>query len=211
MPSTIGAVGSEETLRVVAWNCHRARAASAAWEYLLELEPDVALLQEVSGIPESVRGRFDHELVPASGRLGTPQTFGTALLVRGRIGAPIRLHGLSEWTDTELDRSAGNLVCREIVPVVGPPLMAIAVHNPAWAIPAERLVDVDVSGVRLTLNAEVWAADVMWASLRALGLGDREWIVAGDFNLSESFDERRGPRGNREYLVRRRAMVPSRR
>jgi hypothetical protein len=37
--------------RVVVWNCRRAAAKSkTVWNYLLQLEPSLALLQEVSGI-----------------------------------------------------------------------------------------------------------------------------------------------------------------
>ena len=43
-----------ETIRVVTWNCRRANYDSGVWEYLLELAPDIALLQEVSGIPEHI-------------------------------------------------------------------------------------------------------------------------------------------------------------
>ena len=33
------------SFRVVSWNMRRAPQSSKAWEYLLELEPDIALLQ----------------------------------------------------------------------------------------------------------------------------------------------------------------------
>ena len=42
-------------LTVVSWNCHRATADSHLWDYFLELDPDVALLQEVGGLPPAVR------------------------------------------------------------------------------------------------------------------------------------------------------------
>jgi endonuclease/exonuclease/phosphatase family metal-dependent hydrolase len=62
---------------------------------------------------------------------------------------------------------------------------------------------VDVSSIKLTLNPDVWVADLLWAALRSIDLHKDLWLVAGDFNLSETFDAwRGGPRGNREYLDR---------
>jgi hypothetical protein len=36
----------DETFRAITWNCRRAGARSALWDYFMELDPDVALLQE---------------------------------------------------------------------------------------------------------------------------------------------------------------------
>jgi endonuclease/exonuclease/phosphatase family metal-dependent hydrolase len=81
---------------------------------------------------------------------------------------------------------------------------AVSVYSPAWPIDRERLARVDVAGVRLEQNPDVWLTDILWAALR-----NREpdpldlWIVAGDLNLSETFDDwPGGPRGNRVWLDR---------
>ena len=47
-----------EPLKVVTWNLHRASAASGAWHYLLELDPDIALLQEVNSVPPEVTREY---------------------------------------------------------------------------------------------------------------------------------------------------------
>jgi endonuclease/exonuclease/phosphatase family metal-dependent hydrolase len=66
-----------------------------------------------------------------------------------------------------------------------------------------RIAGVDVSSIKLTLNPDVWVADLLWASLRSIDLHQDPWVVGGDFNLSETFDAwRGGARGNREYLDR---------
>jgi exonuclease III len=39
-------------MRIVTWNCRRAKANSSLWSYFEELSPDVAVLQEVGGIPQ---------------------------------------------------------------------------------------------------------------------------------------------------------------
>jgi len=198
----------DNALRVVTWNVRRAKAGSAVWDYLLELAPDAALLQEVSGIPEDVRARFACHEQRATGGTGLPQRFSTALLVRGRMGEAVVLPAPAAWIAAELQRFAGNLVARQLLPDNGPALKAVSVYSPAWPVDPGRLSGIDVTGVRLTQNRDVWVTDLLWASLQHLRPDPREpWIVAGDFNLSETFDLwPGGPRGNREHLERMAAL-----
>ncbi len=74
-------------MRVFSWNLRRATRKSAVWERILEEGPDIALLQEVGGVPKQVRSAFDLSLRPAMGKLGHPQRFSTALLVKGTTRA----------------------------------------------------------------------------------------------------------------------------
>jgi exonuclease III len=191
-------------VRVICWNTRRARAESAVWRYLLDLAPDLALLQEVSSLPDLVQRHYAIRAEFAAGPAATTQKFRTVLLVRGRLGPPVSLRGAADWVSAELDRFAGNLVASEVVPDAGPPLKAVSVYSPAWPVARSRLTGIDVSEVRLTQNQDVWVGDLLWAALRAQALaGAEDWVIAGDFNLSETFDEGRGgPRGNREYLDR---------
>jgi endonuclease/exonuclease/phosphatase family metal-dependent hydrolase len=135
---------------------------------------------------------------------GHEQHFGTAILVRGQIGPPIPLLAAHEWVNVELQRFSGNLLAYVIRPEKFGDIRGVAVHIPAWPVERTRLEGVDVSILRLTQNADVWVADVLWASLQHQPLSPMEpWMVGGDFNLSETFDLwPGGPRGNREYLDR---------
>jgi endonuclease/exonuclease/phosphatase family metal-dependent hydrolase len=76
--------------------------------------------------------------------------------------------------------------------------------NPAWPVDRDRLAGIDVSKVRLIQNRDVWVHDLIWAALQERELSKTDsWVVAGDFNMSETFDLwPGGPRGNREYLDR---------
>lgn len=190
--------------RVVTWNCHRAKADSGVWDYLLEIDPDVALLQEVSAIPDKICSVYTCQMHKAARKDGSPQRFHTALLVRGRIQNKLPLPFSAKWVGDELQRFSGNLVASEILPDNGLPIKAISVYSPAWPVDRNRLNSIDVAGVRLTLNRDVWVSDLLWSSLQHLSADlDQPWIVAGDFNLSETFDSwPGGPRGNREYLDR---------
>ena len=85
--------------------------------------------------------------------------------------------------------------------VAGPARRRPARRCGAGARAAGQLTGIDTSGIRLRLNRDVWLADILLAALPAAD--GSEWVVGGDFNLSETFDAwPGGPRGNREYLDR---------
>ncbi len=194
--------------RTLTWNCRNATQSSPLWDYLRELAPDVALLQEVSGIPPNVHEEFEVRYKRAGTNTGTLQRFHSALLVRGEIGHEISLRSPDAWVNAELERFAGNLLAYEALLEGGIRLNLVGVYSPAWPVDRGRMAGVDTGRVRLTLNRDVWVADLLWWALssRASKLEDA-WVVAGDFNLSETFDAGRGgPRGNREYLDRMEAL-----
>jgi exonuclease III len=191
-------------VRVVTWNCPKASAQSRVWDYPLELAPDLALLQEVCGIPKHVERRYATVQQYPVRKNGTPHQFTTAILVRGSVGNRIPLRGPAPWVDAELQRFAGNLIGVELQPDRGPRLKIICVYSPPWPVDKRRLAGVDVTAVRLTQNRDVWVSDLLWAALSVQNpQPDDPWIIGGDFNLCETFDTwRGGPRGNREYLER---------
>jgi exonuclease III len=192
-------------VRVVSWNCRRAGTGSDVWKYLLELDPDIALLQEVSALPKDILRIYACEKVHAMGKRGTPQRFCTAILVKGQIEGSLHLHASANWIANELAHFSGNLVARQLKLETGDLTNVISVYSPSWYINRDRLKDIDTSGVRLTLQkSDIWVGDLLWASLAELKPDpDELWIISGDFNLSETFDSwRGGSRGNREYLDR---------
>jgi len=186
----------------ISWNCRRAKADSQVWDYLLELNPDIALLQEVVTIPPKVLDQFASYQQRPAFNSGALQKFSTAILVRGQVGNPIDLSGLAPWVDVELERFPGNLICRELILEKGLTIKSISVYNPAYGIDLKQLEGIDISGVRLKQNSGLWIEDILWASLKFHQLSPMDsWIIAGDFNMSETFDHPH-PRGNREYLDR---------
>jgi exonuclease III len=199
----------EQTFRIVTWNVRRATEESPVWDYLLRLEPDLALLQEVCSMPITITQHFGHRTAPAVKRNGTPQGFRTVILVRGELGSDIPIRSETNWVNEELQRVSGNILASEVTlgrstdsPAL--PLSVASIYSPAWPVDRKRLTGVDVTGVQLTLNKDVWIADLLWSAMQHhLNPATRSWVVAGDFNLSETFDDwPGGPRGNREYLGR---------
>jgi endonuclease/exonuclease/phosphatase family metal-dependent hydrolase len=193
-----------EVLRVLSWNCRRATETSKVWDYFLDTQPDIALLQEVTRVPARVREQFACIMERAMGKNDTQQKFSTAILVRGKIGPVIPMAGPLPWVDDELKLFAGNILARVVKPDKGPELNVVSVYSPAWPVSRIRLQGMDISNVKLTQNPDVWIADLLWASLKFKPpLKGDLWIIGGDFNLSETFDLwKGGPRGNREYLDR---------
>lgn len=196
-------------LRICTWNMRRATQHSdAAWEYLLELDPHVALLQEIASIPAKVAARYALLMRRASGKAGQPQRFSTAVLVRGIIQEEIRLSSRHDWVNSELQRFSGNLVPAEIVLQSDDRARVMSVYSPAWPIDRARLKGIDVSQIKLKNNPDVWVTELMWASLNERRLNSVPWVVGGDLNSSVTFDTLwgDGPRGNQEVQDRMSAL-----
>lgn len=175
---------------------------SPAWALFDEISPDIALLQEVGGIPIAVAAKYQSAMREAAGN-----RFNTAILVRGAIGAPVPLTSAWEWVNRELAHFKGNLLAHNVT-VRERQFRLMSVYSPAWPVDRERLREVDVEPVKLKLNPDVWVTELMWAALRdCSGSSEPAWIVGGDLNASETFDARpSGPRGNREILDRMDAL-----
>ena len=117
-------------MRIVTWNVRRATAKSPVWTMLLEIAPDIALLQEVGEFPQEVTSKFDVRLEQAIGKTGRVQKFGTAVLVRGKITEELRLISEHDWVNHELDLFSGNLVGCKVIPEDQSPKNVISVYSP---------------------------------------------------------------------------------
>jgi exonuclease III len=114
----------------------------------------------------------------------------------------------TEWMAKELQRFDGNVVSRQVVSDNGTTIKAISVYNPAWGIERTRVSMYDLSEITLPTARGIWLADMLWASLKHMKLSANElWVIAGDFNLSETFDAWRvGKQSNKAYLQRMREL-----
>ena len=119
-------------LRVITWNCHRANIDSVLWQYLLNLRPDIALLQEVVAIPEFIKERYSCFGFYAVKKTGAPQSFSTYLLTSGSFKQNILLSSDKEWVNRELKSFSGNLVSREILLKSGLLIRAISDIDANW-------------------------------------------------------------------------------
>lgn len=199
-------------IRVVTWNMaywsHR-RTRDEAWRWVLgELRPDVFLCQEAV-VPEWVRA--EHNVTWERSYPTGSQLWGTGIVTRLPC-APARVPGLDDWFTSIpaslpdknekacIHRADGWLATARVTfPSIGDLLVA-SVHSPAAPIEKARLAAVDVSGMKLKKNPDLWFLDVLFFFLRPT-LGSR-FLVGGDFNASRLLDVTLGDRGNNELFDR---------
>jgi endonuclease/exonuclease/phosphatase family metal-dependent hydrolase len=186
------------------WNMRRAKSSSKCWDLLDEIGPDLALLQEVGEFPSRMRAEYEiAEAIPTN-RSGRPQKFRTALLARGRIRSEIDLVSEFDWVSQERIWFHGNILARTVSLYDGTAINVISLYSPAWPVAPARLVGIDVLGVKLEQNPDVWCTEILWSLLKSsMSRQPGPWVIGGDFNSSETFDAWRvGGRGNIE-IVRR--------
>ncbi|MFZ4642223.1 MAG: hypothetical protein ACOYMU_02640, partial [Phycisphaerales bacterium] len=112
------------------------------------------------------------------------------------------LQGSTDWLNAEHERFKGNIVANQVMPTSGPSLTAVNVYSPAWPIPKSRLIGIDTSGIKSNINPDLWMTSLLRDAIKHSARSENEsWVIAGDFNSSETFDQRAaGPRGNKEFL-----------
>ena len=184
-----------------------------SWDYLCEINPDIALLQEVNSVPEFIVDKFDILYRKAITKAGKPQKFGTAIFVKGKIVELVPLLSEWDWVNKLLERFSGNLVAAKLILDNGFAAHAISVHSPAWDIDSRwfngtdisELAGLDISALKLENSPKLWATELLWATLRHLfPMSTVPWIVGGDLNSSVTFDFMwpGGPHGNQEVQDR---------
>lgn len=195
-------------MKALCWNVRRASENSPVWAILAGLDPDIALLQEVTSLPADISATYTSLTAHPTGRKGKPQRFSTVILTKGQLSAGVPLVCLEPWANDELHRLEGNFLSATIV-LDGVRLNVVSAYSPAWPVTEERLAGVDLSQVRLPGNPSLWATELLWLSLmNTMKQSDDPWVIGGDFNSSETFDTKWGakPRGNAEVLNRMRAL-----
>jgi exonuclease III len=198
-------------MRVVSWNMaywSAPKAHDGAWRWIFdELRPDILFFQEAVP-PEWVKA--EREVVWAPAYPGGKQPWGTGIVSRLPLH-PARVPPLDEWFRNLPAGNSGKgrpsihgadgwlTTARVSVPVLGSVLVA-SVHSPSFPIEKGRLHGIDVTGMKLKRNPDLWFLDVLFFFLRSM-LGSR-LLVGGDFNASRLLDKTLGERGNNEFFDR---------
>jgi hypothetical protein len=124
---------------------------------------------------------------------------------------PARVPGLDAWfqdlpqslpgqtSPARIHRADGWLATGRVVLPSGGETLVVSVHSPWECIEGVRLRGIDVSGMKLKKNPDLWLLDVLFYFLRPL-LGQR-LLVGGDFNYSRLMDEPLED-GNNEFFDR---------
>jgi len=189
-------------MKVCVWNINKAtKKRDGVWQYLLKQDADIILLQEVNSIPKYIESKYDIIKRNAITKSDTLQKFSTAILVKGKIKEEITLKSEYEWVNKELKRFNGNLVALKIILNSGVEMNILSVYSPAWVVKKDRWKDIDVSGIKLDNNSDIWVTEILYAALLNENLNNNQWIIAGDFNSSPTFDLTFSS-GNQEILDR---------
>ncbi len=80
-----------QTLRVNSWNCGGASRRSGLWDYLLDLDHDVAVLQDFRTAPEHLLQLYSHVQCPAVTTTDRAPPYFTGILVKGTSTGDIPL------------------------------------------------------------------------------------------------------------------------
>lgn len=190
-------------MKVITWNIRKAKETSLVWQLIEEYDADIILLQEVLRIPESIQSSYNVIFRPAISESGKQQIFGTAVLTKYSIKCKIPLVSTNDFIHQELDFFKGNIIPLELISPENELINIVCVYSPAWTINPNRYSGKNIDDIKLTLNNRIWAFDILhsWLKEKECKLN---WIVAGDFNTSETFDYvwKGGPIGSLEYIKR---------
>ena len=107
-------------MKILSWNMRSAGPTrEAAWDYFREIDPDLALLQDVTSLPDDLHASYDLVDSVAVKRDGTDQRFKTMILVKGQIGPQIPIEFPLDWMNEEFQRMGRNLICRTVQTELG--------------------------------------------------------------------------------------------
>src|ERR1017187_3618444 len=117
----------------------KALATSPAWDVFTELNPDIALPQDIGGIPDEIQRDYSVLSRFHTTKKGNPQKQSTAVLTKGRIIREIPLVSPYAWVNKELEFLKGNFISCLIELETHQLINVVSVYSPAWPIPRERL------------------------------------------------------------------------
>ena len=189
-------------MKVITWNIKGANAQNPAWEFLKLQAPDIALLQEVGGLPAWINDSYHIHQISPRFIAGHRARFSTVIMSLWPLKTSRFLHSSLDWVNDIHREREGWIVECETIPDNAEPLRLVSVHSPAWPIPRDTIKDIDVSSIKLENNPDLWFTEILWSLLRNENFGDNvQWIVGGDFNTSVFFDKPKD-RGNRMVIDR---------
>lgn len=179
-------------IRVVVWNMaggygYQAERHDAAWRYLADLEPDIALVQEA--VPPRWAAKHWAGMVAAQKYPGSRIPWGSAVLTRE---GPLERFVTSSETPC-LDFVWGGTVVARSPWLDGRWL--ISIHSKAESKHPSQYPPHMMAAVRLCHPEKVWEVELAAADLESLLVG-QQFIAGGDLNSSLGFDANYGRRTN---------------
>ncbi len=189
-------------MKVLTWNVKGASFHSATWEFLKHEPPDIALLQEVTKLPDWILDSYNHHQVYPRFFGGHRAKYSTVILSTWPIKIARFLKSSLDWVnDIHRTRPGWILEC-ETIPEAGDTIRLVSIHSPAFPVPKDTYKGIDISVIQLKNNPALWFTEILWSLLCNEDINGRvPWIVGGDFNSSVLFDQPKD-RGNRLIIER---------
>lgn len=189
-------------MKVLTWNVKYASTYSAAWKFLKRKAPDIALLQEVTKLPDWILDSYNYHQVYPRFFSGARAKYSNVILSIWPIKNARFLNSSLDWVnDIHRTRPGWILEC-ETIPEAGEPIRLVSIHSPAFPVPKDTYKGIDISVIQLKNNPALWFTEILWSLLCNEDINGRvPWIVGGDFNTSVLFDNPKD-RGNRVVIQR---------
>ena len=190
-------------MKVISWNLNKANSKAAAYEYLIQQNADILLLQEVLNMPSHLTKAYSVVLQKCINKRFADQNFANAILFRGEYLQQLNLQSKHNWVLQTRSQLKGNLQSLK-VEIQGVQYNILNIHSPAWKIPSSNMPQMVYEDIKLKQNSDIYMTEILYDLLRNLDTHNTPLIVGGDFNSSETFDWMWGktPRGNREIIDR---------
>ncbi len=174
-----------------------AKKDSAVWDYLRKIDPDIALLQEVGSLPDSILNNPEYSISEKAATRTRDKKWSrsTDILAKNAKISPLSLSSEHSWVNKEIEFLNGNLVGGTIQRDGKSPLHIVSVYSPAWSLneswKKQGISPSDEEVMQIKLEAQKWkvfATEILWSALKKTMDPCDSWIIGGDFNSSETFD-----------------------
>ena len=155
-------------MRILSWNVRRAAGSSKVWDYIREADPCISMLQEVTQIPADIQLAHHIAFEPAVRKTGKPQSFGNAIISKMPLHEGDHLYSDVAWVNDLRSFFAGNLLMRNVTIANGRVLNLLNIYSPAWSVPTHLTEGLDLAGVKLVLNPQLYCTEIIWKRNRAI-------------------------------------------
>ena len=195
-------------MRIISWNVRRASEKNEIWDLIQNYNPDIALLQEVVGIPKKITKHFEMVSKYAVTKSGNSQIFKTVILTSGKIVENINFKTENLWVKEALNFFNGNLVACKIKLKNKQLYNVVSLYSPAWTVDINKINKSNIklkpintpfnkflfwlyddANSKINNNIRIWMTELIQFALENYITKNKNWIVGGDYNSSESFDK----------------------
>jgi len=90
----------------------------------------------------------------------------------------------------EIEKYDGNMSCYTIKPNNSCEINILPVYSPARPIDTSTISEKEINSIKLNGNNRLWLTEIIWSGLQNIDIKTTPWIIAWDYNSSETFDKK---------------------